>query len=105
MGSWPKLTGVRRRGWKWSVLRVAGPILLAALVPPAAAQQVVKVGFISTYSGPMATLGDEMDKAVKLYVKLHADKLPNGVRVEVVTRDDGGPNPDKAKQIAQELIV
>jgi branched-chain amino acid transport system substrate-binding protein len=27
------------------------------------------------------------------------------VKIELVIRDDGGPNPDKAKQIAQELIV
>jgi branched-chain amino acid transport system substrate-binding protein len=27
------------------------------------------------------------------------------VKVEVITRDDGGPNPDKAKQASQELIV
>lgn len=38
-------------------------------------------------------------------MKLNGDKLPPGVKVEVITRDDGGPNPDKAKQLAQELIV
>jgi branched-chain amino acid transport system substrate-binding protein len=81
-----------------------GMASLLGLAGPAAAQ-TVKVGFITTYSGPMAVLGDEMDKAVKLYMKLNADKLPPGVKVELITRDDGGPNPDKAKQIAQELIV
>jgi branched-chain amino acid transport system substrate-binding protein len=77
---------------------------LALCAGPVAAQ-TVKVGLISTFSGPEAGLGERMDRGVKLYQKLHADKLPPGVKVEVITRDDGGPNPDKAKQLAQELIV
>jgi branched-chain amino acid transport system substrate-binding protein len=72
---------------------------------PTASAQTVKIGFISTFSGPSQAFGEQMDRGVKLYMKLNADKLPKGVRVEVVTRDDGGPNPDKGKQIAQELIV
>jgi branched-chain amino acid transport system substrate-binding protein len=67
--------------------------------------QTVRVGVISTHSGPFATLGDHMDKGMKLYVKENADKLPHGVKVELIVRDAGGPNPDKAKQLAQELFV
>jgi branched-chain amino acid transport system substrate-binding protein len=67
--------------------------------------QTIKVGVINSFSGPFATLGDLMDKAMKLYVKQNADKLPPGVKIELIIRDDGGPNPDKAKQLAQELIV
>jgi len=80
----------------------AGTALLLAAAAPA---QTIKVGVINSYSGPFATLGDLMDKGMKLYMKLNADKLPPGVKVELVIRDDGGPNPDKAKQLAQELIV
>jgi branched-chain amino acid transport system substrate-binding protein len=65
----------------------------------------VKVGFISTYSGPGAPQGDQLDKGFKLFMKLHGDKLPPGVKVETIVRDDTGPNPDTAKRIAQELIV
>ena len=67
--------------------------------------QTIKIGMISTYSGPEAAFGEKMDRGMKLYTKLNAHQLPPGVKVEVITRDDGGPNPDKAKQIAQELIV
>ena len=67
--------------------------------------QTVKIGFIATYSGPGAAQGDQMDKGAKLYMKLNADKLPPGVKVELVQRDDTGANPDVAKRIAQELIV
>ena len=87
---------------------VAGIAALGATVVlsgAAYAQTVVKVGVISTYSGPFATLGDLIDKGIKLYTKLNADKLPPGVTVELIYRDAGGPNPDRAKQLAQELIV
>ena len=70
-----------------------------------AAAQTIKIGLISTYSGPGAAQGDQIDKGVKLYMKLNADKLPPGVKIELVQRDDTGANPDVAKRIAQELIV
>src|SRR5437588_12156533 len=76
---------------------------LGALAMPAAAQ-TVKIGFIDTYSGPFAQAGDELDKGVKLYIKEHEKDLPPGVKIELVTRDDTGPNPDVAKH-AQELIT
>ncbi len=76
---------------------------LACAFPAVA--QTVKIGLISSYSGPGAAQGDQIDKGVKLYMKLNADKLPPGVKIELITRDDTGPNPDVAKRIAQELIV
>src|ERR1700694_329322 len=79
-------------------------LALTMFAVPAAAQ-TIKVGSVLTLSGPNATLGENMDRAIKLYMKLNQDKLPPGVKVEVITRDDGGPNPDKAKQLSQELIV
>jgi len=80
---------------------------VAGLAPASApvAAQTIKIGVINTYSGPFATLGDLIDKGIKLYMKQNADKLPPGVKIELVIRDAGGPNPDKAKQLAQELIV
>jgi branched-chain amino acid transport system substrate-binding protein len=67
--------------------------------------QTIKIGVINTYSGPNASLGDIMDKGMKLYMKQNEKRLPPGVKIELVIRDDGGANPDKAKQLAQELIV
>ena len=82
---------------------IAGLALAAAA--GLAAAQTIKIGIISTYSGPTAGQGDQLDKGFKLYLKLNGDKLPPGVRVEPVFRDDTGPNPDNAKRLAQELIV
>jgi branched-chain amino acid transport system substrate-binding protein len=76
-----------------------------ALAAGAVAAQTVKIGIINTYSGPSAPLGEYIEKGQRLYMKLHDRDLPPGVKVELVVRDDAGPNPDKAKQLAQELIV
>ncbi len=67
--------------------------------------QTIKIGFISTYSGPGAAQGDQLDKGAKLYLKLNSGKLPRGVKIDLISRDDTGANPDVAKRVAQELIV
>ena len=79
-------------------------LALSAAVGSATAQ-TVKVGVITTYSGPTAGQGDQLDKGFKLYLKLNGNKLPPGVKVEPIFRDDTGANPDAAKRVAQELIV
>ena len=79
--------------------------LVASLLASSAAAQTVKIGVINTFTGPQAVFGEMTDRAFKLYLKLHEKELPPGVKVEMISRDDGGPNPDKAKQLAQDLIV
>jgi branched-chain amino acid transport system substrate-binding protein len=78
------------------------PLALGA--PAAGAQTVVKVGVILTYSGTEAQTGDQIDKGLKLYIKEHEKELPPGVKLELVFRDDTGPNPEVAKRLAQELV-
>src|SRR2546430_13461909 len=85
-------------------MRIAKIALAAALVFSAAASaQTVKIGFITSYSGLNGNLGPYMERAVRLYLKQHEKEL-GGVKVELLTRDDTGPNPDKARQLAQELV-
>ncbi|MBU7436196.1 ABC transporter substrate-binding protein [Paraburkholderia fungorum] len=67
--------------------------------------QTVKIGLVTSTSGAGALLGEHMVKAAKLYMSKHDGSLPPNVKVELIVRDDGGPSPDKAKQLAQELIV
>jgi branched-chain amino acid transport system substrate-binding protein len=87
-------------------MKIGIALVGAGLVFTASANaQTVRVGHISTHSGPFATLGDHMDKGMRLYMKENADKLPRGVKIQLIVRDAGGPNPDKAKQLAQELVV
>jgi branched-chain amino acid transport system substrate-binding protein len=79
--------------------------LAFATAVPAAIAQTVKIGLINTYSGPMASNGDQIQKAVDLFMKQNESKLPAGVKVEIIKRDDTGINPETAKRLAQELIV
>ena len=89
---------------KW-IGAAAAALLATALAFPAAADQTVKIGIITTYSGPLAPPGVSMDKGLTLYAKLHAKDLPKGVTVEIIRRDDTGIAPDVAKRLAQELIT
>jgi branched-chain amino acid transport system substrate-binding protein len=82
---------------------LAGAALLLAV--PAAQAQTVKIGLLLTFSGPAASLGDLMKKSVDLYIKQHEKELPPGTKVELVVRDETGPNPDVTKRLAQELIT
>jgi branched-chain amino acid transport system substrate-binding protein len=70
-----------------------------------ASAETVKIGFISPYSGLNGNLGPYMERGMRLYLKQHEKELPSGTKVEILVRDSTGPNPDKAKQLAQELIV
>jgi branched-chain amino acid transport system substrate-binding protein len=89
-------------GFRLAVFGLAAATIAAA---PAAAETTVKIGVILTYSGPAASLGDQIDKGLGLYVKEHEKDLPPGIKVELVRRDDTGPNPEIAKRLAQELVT
>ena len=80
-------------------------VLAGLMMAGSAFAQTVRIGIVNTFSGPQASFGEMTDRAFKLYLKLHEKELPPGVKVEMISRDDGGPNPDKAKQLAQDLIV
>ena len=86
-------------------LRHFALLLTAALGFATAHAETVKIGVINTYSGPLSAAGEQMDRGIKLYMKLHEKELPPGVTIELVKRDDTGPNPEVAKRLAQELIT
>lgn len=90
---------------KTLISTVAAAALLVAGSTGHARAETVKLGLILSLSGPTASLGSNIDKGVQLYVKLHGKELPPGVQLEILKRDDTGPNPDVAKRLAQELIV
>jgi branched-chain amino acid transport system substrate-binding protein len=86
-----------------ALLAVAAAGLALAALPVAA--DTIKIGFISSYSGLNGNLGPYMERGARLYLKEHQADVPAGTHFEFLIRDDTGPNPDKAKQLAQELIV
>jgi branched-chain amino acid transport system substrate-binding protein len=91
-------------GQRLTVAALGAALAWGLFVPPAAAESI-KIGIILTYSGPNASLGDQIDKGLSLYVKEHEKDLPPGATVELVRRDDTGPNPDVARRLAQELVT
>jgi branched-chain amino acid transport system substrate-binding protein len=79
-------------------------ILWALAATAAHAQQPIKLGIISAYSGQFADTAQQIENGFKLYMKLHGDTVA-GRKIEIIRRDTGGPNPDVAKRLAQELVV
>jgi branched-chain amino acid transport system substrate-binding protein len=91
--------------WQTCLASIAAVFGVAIGITASVAAQTVKIGVILTYSGPAASLGEQIDNGIKLYVKEHEKELPAGVKLAIIRRDDTGPNPDVAKRLAQELIT
>jgi branched-chain amino acid transport system substrate-binding protein len=83
------------------LLAAAIAMLLAASSAHAAN---IKVGFIMVFTGPEAIGGQQVGRGVDLFVKQHP-KVPGGHTLEILRRDTAGPAPDRAKRLAEELIV
>jgi branched-chain amino acid transport system substrate-binding protein len=77
--------------------------LLAFAATPAAPQQkTIKIGFISTFSGPPAAIGNDMRNAFELALDHHGRKI-GGLPVEVIYEDDQ-TKPETGVQKTQKLI-
>src|SRR6516162_4802564 len=76
--------------------------LIAIATAPAMAQQTIKIGFISTFSGPVAAIGADMRNAFELGLDHHGRKL-GGQPVEVIYEDDQ-TKPEVGVQKTQKLI-
>jgi branched-chain amino acid transport system substrate-binding protein len=92
-----------------NVLKVAGGALLAAMiavVAPAVAQDTsmdaVKIGVVTSLSGPGGYLGQDIRDGFELAIKMGGGKL-GGVPVQMVVEDDAA-KPGQGKQIADRLL-
>jgi branched-chain amino acid transport system substrate-binding protein len=81
---------------------IAGLIAAACAVPAAQAADNVKVGFISTLSGPAAGLGVDIRDGFQLAMKHLGGKL-GGLPAEVIVADDQ-QKPDVAKQTTDRFL-
>ena len=83
---------------------LATALLAAGLLLGATAQAAdkVKIGFVSTLSGPSAALGVDIRDAFLLAVKLNGGKL-GGLPAEVLVADDQF-KPDVAKQLFEKNV-
>src|SRR5437762_12263808 len=77
-------------------------IAILFFVLPAGAADRVKVGFISTLSGPNASIGGDIRDGFNLAVKLNGGKL-GGLPAEVLIGDDQ-LKPEHAKQLIEKSL-
>jgi branched-chain amino acid transport system substrate-binding protein len=73
-----------------------------AFAGPAAAQQKLKIGFITTMSGPQGVIGGYMKDSVELALD-HLGRKVGGLEVEVIYGDDQ-TKPDVGVQVAEEML-
>src|SRR5262249_43315733 len=78
---------------------------LAAIVaadPAAAQQKTVKIGFVSSFSGPAAAIGNDMRNSFELALD-HLGRKIGGLPVEVIYEDDQ-IKPEVGLQKTQKLV-
>src|SRR6476659_5175891 len=80
---------------------LAGATVLA-LAQPALAADSIKIGFVSTFSGPTAVIGNDMRNSFELALD-HMGRKMGGLPVEVIYEDDGF-KPEVGKQKTDKLI-
>src|SRR5271166_1592087 len=80
----------------------AGAALTLATGPALAQDKTIKIGFISTFSGPPAAIGNDMKNSFELALDHHGRKL-GGLPVEVIYEDDQ-IKPEVGVQKTQKLI-
>ena len=84
-------------------LLMCGMFALAA-GPAHAAGDTIKVGLVVHMTGPFADSGRQITNAAKTYMAMHGDTVA-GKKIELVVKDVGGPAPEVAKRLCQELVL
>ena len=95
-------TFMRRTNAMMKAWMVAGTALALLAGPATAQQKTVKIGFISTFSGPTAAIGNDMRNAFELGLD-HLGRKLGGLPVEVIYEDDQ-QKPELGVQKTQKLI-
>ncbi len=84
-------------------LLVAAAAALALGAGPAMAQsKSVKIGFVSTFSGPTAVIGNDMRNSFELALD-HLGRKMGGLPVEVIYEDDA-QKPEVGRQKSEKLV-
>src|SRR5256714_2108712 len=83
---------------------IAAAITVASLAfsTPASAQEKVRIGFISTFSGPQGVMGQFMKESVELEIE-HLGGKVGGLPVEMFYGDDQ-LKPDVGVQVGEEML-
>jgi branched-chain amino acid transport system substrate-binding protein len=81
---------------------IAAAAFSMSVAAPAFAQQKLKIGFISTFSGPQGVIGEDMKNSVELALD-HLNRKVGGLDTEIFYGDDQ-VKPDVGKQVAEEML-
>src|SRR5688572_6828084 len=81
---------------------LAATALFLACLAPAGAADKIKIGFLSTLSGPSAALGVDIRDGFNLAIKHQGGKL-GGLPVDMIVGDDAF-SPDTARQITDRML-
>jgi branched-chain amino acid transport system substrate-binding protein len=85
------------------LLLAATAALALGAVPALAQGKSVKIGFVSTFSGPAAAIGNDMRNSLELALD-HMGRKMGGLPVEVVYEDDQF-KPEVGRQKTEKLIL
>lgn len=95
------------RNWRARLCAAAGALVLATSAAQAA--DVVKVGLIADFTGAFASWGSQFQHAVEAFEAIHGKtvKGPDGkdIKIQFIYRDSASAGPDKAKQLAEDLVL
>src|SRR5580693_3414065 len=91
----------KTRTWLAAAI-VALPCMAPAAIPAALAADTVKIGFVGTFSGPAAAIGNDMRDGFNLGLE-HLGRQMEGKPVEVLY-DDDTQKPEVGKQKTDKLI-
>jgi branched-chain amino acid transport system substrate-binding protein len=80
----------------------AAVVTVFAAMPAPAQQKTVKIGFVSTFSGPTAVIGNDMRNSFELALD-HLGRKIGGLPVEVIYENDE-IRPDVGRQKTEKLI-
>ena len=84
------------------ILLATVALAVLAAAPAPAQQRSVKIGFVSTFSGPTAVIGNDMRNSFELALD-HLGRKMGGLPVEVIYEDDQ-QKPEVGVQKTQKLI-
>ena len=92
---------------KWLVSAATAAVLTFSA--GSANADTVKVGLIADFTGAFATWGPQFQHAIEAYQALHGNSVkgPDGKlhQIEFIYRDSASGGPDKARQLAEALVL
>jgi branched-chain amino acid transport system substrate-binding protein len=78
---------------------------MATAAASAARAADIDIGLLGQFSGPYSWWGKEYQRGVELWLGANNGGKVGAHQLKVLERDEGGTNPQRSRQLAQELVV